>query len=342
MEEKIAKRVKKAIEEKVFPGCVIGVVYKNGKRLILPFGTFTYEKNSSIIKTDSIFDAASITKSIPTSSLALQLIDQKRLTLDAQVISLIPELKTNYKDQITIKHLLTYTLDFDLRLSLHKDKSADEILNLIYAANLKNLPGTTFSYNNATAILLGILIERIYKENLDILSDKLFFKPLGMKRTTFHPQKLDETEIIPTEIDNWRNRIIHGEIHDESAWKLREKMIAGSAGIFSTVPNLLNFLEMLLNNGMLNGKKYFSEEIIKQMSQGLGWESYQPRYMGKFCSTNTFGKTGFTGCMVLCNLENQIGIAMLSNYTFPTRKPNATLINNVRSNLADIIFEAYS
>lgn len=339
MEEQITKRIQKAIKEQVFPGCVVGVVYKNDKRIILPFGTFTYEKGSTLIKSDSIFDVASITKSIPTSSLTLQLIDKKKLRLDNRVVDFIPKINNDFRNQILVRHLLTYTLDFDLILSEHKDKPPDEILNLIYTARLKTPPGSGYYYVNSTAILLGILIERVTGYKLDALASSSFFRPLNMTRTTFHPEKFDKNEIVPTEIDDWRGRVIQGEVHDESAWKLREKMIVGSAGLFSTAPDLLSFLEMLSHlRGGVAPAAHLGGDILAD--DPLGWESYEPRYMGNYCSKNTFGKTGFTGCVVMCDLEKGIGLTILSNYTYPKRKPNGKLINEVRKDIADIVFNS--
>jgi len=127
-------------------------------------------------------------------------------------------------------------------------------------------------------------------------------------------------------------------------------MIVGPAGVFSTASDTLNFLEMLLNNGEINGRKYFSPEIIEQIQTnqladikqcvGLGWELNQPRYMGRYCSAKTFGKTGFTGCVCVCDVDREVGFAILSNYTYPTRKPDAVLINKFRSDIADIVFES--
>ena len=118
---------------------------------------------------------------------------------------------------------------------------------------------------------------------------------------------------MPTEYDSlFRKTQIHGTVHDESAaiFRIKDNKTVGHAGLFSTVPDILNFLEMLLNHGTLNNRKYFSSEIIKQMHTnyieelgdfvGLGWELNQPRYMGKKSTVNTFGKTGFTGCLCVC------------------------------------------
>lgn len=350
MEEKIKNRILQAIEEKTFPTCAVGVVRRDGKRAIVPAGTFTYDSDSKSVKEDTIFDVASITKSIPTSSLALKLIDDGKLKVNDKLINFVPEFRNSDRDNVLIKHLLTQTLDYDFRLSFHKNKKPDEILEIIFTTEFKNRPGTRFCYLNATSILLGLVVERIFGESLDKLGEKHFFQPLKMTRTLFKPlQKFNKAKIVPTEIQGWRGGLIQGEVHDESAYVLNRKMTVGSAGVFSTAPDILNFLEMLLNGGTINGQRYFSPEIMKQIQTnqltdikqyaGLGWELNQPHYMGKYCSEKTFGKTGFTGCVCVCDIEREVAFVILSNYTYPTRKPDATLINKFRSDIADIVFE---
>jgi len=350
LEKLIRERVLQAIKEKNFPGCVVGVVRKRGERTVVPCGTFTFDPNSPNIKETSIFDVASITKVIPTSSLALKLIDEGRLGLEDKLIKYVPELSNSDREKVLIKHLLTHTLEYDFQLSAYKNSSPDEILNVIFSTEFKSRPGTNFFYANATSILLGLVVARILGGTLDELGDDYYFRPLKMTRTTFHPLKrFQKTEIVPTEIQEWRGGLIQGEVHDESAYVLSHKITAGSAGLFSTVPDLLTFLEMLLNEGSLEGHKYFSHEIIQQIETnqianlghyaGLGWELNQPWYMGKHCSSKTFGKTGFTGCNCVCDIKRGIGLVILSNYTYPTRKPDSTVMNRFRTEIADIVFE---
>lgn len=353
MEQQIRERIGQAIQEKVFPGCVVGVVKKNSERLVLPFGRFTYEGSSPPVKGDSIFDVASITKAIPTSSLALRLIDEGKLNINDKLINIIPAFKGGYRDQVRIRHLLTMTLVFKLNsLSSYKDQPRDEILKIIFGADLKHPPGEAFLYTNSSSILLGIVVERIAGSTLDKLADDYFFKSLEMSRTTFWPlEKFNQEEIVPTENDGWREGDTRGEVHDESAYAfMKSGKAVGSAGLFSTAPDLLNFLEMLQNGGRLKGHRYFSPEIIKEMHtnqigelgyQGLGWELYQPHYMGKYCTKETFGKTGFTGCVVICDIGKEVGIVILSNTTYPKRKSremHIETINRVRRDIADIVF----
>lgn len=350
MKRKIRSKIEQAIEEKTFSACIVGIVRTDENKFVVPGGKFTFDDDAQLVQDNTIFDVASITKSIPTSSLALKLIDEGKLRIEDKLINFVPEFRNSDRENVLIKHLLTQTLDYDFRLSAHKDKTSEEILDVIFTTEFKSKPGTKFFYTNVTSILLGLAVERVFKESLDRLGEKYFFEPLKMARTTFNPlRKFKKEEIVPTEIQEWRGGLVQGEIHDESAYVLRQKMAVGSAGVFSTAPDLLNFLEMLLNNGSFAGQKYFSSEIIKQIQTnqladigqyaGLGWELNQSRYMGKHCSKKTFGKTGFTGCVCVCDIEKGAGFVILSNYTYPTRKQNAALINKFRSDIADIVFE---
>ncbi len=345
--------MEKALNESVFSAAVIGIVKSDGTRHIYPVGSYLSDGKLIKVHADSIFDIASITKSIPTSSLALKLIDEGRLNPNEQLIKYIPEFNNNEREKVLIKHLLTQTLDYDFRLSAFKDSSPDEIFKVILQTDFKTSPGTKYYYSNATSILLGIVIERIFGDTLDKLGEKYFFKPLKMERTTYHPLlKFSKDEIVPTEIQDWRQGLIHGEVHDESAYALQKKQVVGSAGIFSTAPDLLNFFEMLLHGGELNGNIYYSQKIIEHIqenqlsdlniSAALGWELNQPHYMGNNCLENTFGKTGFTGCSVVANISQGVALVILSNFTHPTRKADASLINSFRRDIADIVFNKSS
>lgn len=352
MEDTIRTRISRAIEERVFPGCVVGIIRKSGEQTVLPFGRFTYEEDSPEIQRDSIFDVASITKSIPTACLALKLIEEKKLSLEDKLIDFVPAFRNADRELVLIKHLLNQTVDYDFRLFDYRDRESDKILDIILTTDFRVKPGEKFSYRDPTSILLGLVVEKILGNTLDNLGSEHYFSPLGMSRTRFRPlEQFRKSEIIPTEMDDWREGVVQGEVHDESAFALGKKMVVGEAGLFSTAPDLLKFLLMLLNEGRSNGHQYFSPDTVNKMHtnqlenigiyQGLGWELYQPRYMGQYATRETFGKTGFTGCVVMCDISRGIGLVMLSNATYPKRKPlreHAASINAVRGDIADIIF----
>jgi CubicO group peptidase (beta-lactamase class C family) len=346
---RIQNIVTRAIIEGVFPGCVVGIVSPTGERAVHPFGRFTYERHSPVVEGDTIFDVASITKSVPTASLALQLADEGVLDIDEKLLRYIPEISHSYKEKIRVHHLLTHTLHFSFSLSSLKERTPEEILGAIYHEELLSPPGSRFFYSNATSVLLCIVVERVADRPLDALAQSRFFGPLLMHRSSFSPKAIAAPhEIVPTEFDPWRNRVIQGEVHDESAYTLSRDMTPGSAGLFSTVPDLLTFCEMLLRGGTLRGKKYLSNRMVKRISTnhlaginettGLGWELNQPRFMGPGCSSRAFGKTGFTGCSVVCDPEKHLGVVILSNWTYPRRKQEKTQIDSVRASIADTVY----
>ena len=350
MDNQIKARLQKAVNDKVFPGCVLGVVTKDDKRKIYSVGTLTYDADSPAVKGDTIYDVASITKAIPGGAVLLKLIDEGKLGLGDRLVDYIPEFGNfENKKEVLIRHILTYTLDLDVPpMSTLKDKSAEEITRLIIESPLKSLPGTKYLYTNATAFFIGFIVEKVTGQKIDELANEYFFRPLQMNRTTFHPNKFPKNEIAPTEIDDWRGGVVHGEVHDESTYVLRNKYIVSIAGLFSTAPDLLNFQEMLLNRGSYKGKKYFSPEIVKDMHtnqiadigqyEGLGWELNAPIYMGNFSHERMFGKTGFTGCLVLTDPIKGVGFTLLSNRTYPKRPLDSSAINEVRRDIANIVF----
>jgi len=316
-----------AVAQKIFPGCVVGVVTKKN-RIIIPVGRYTYDKTSQKIKKNSIYDIASITKTVPTSLLALKLIEERKLSLNQKVRTYLPEFKGKWKDEVTIFHLLTHTVDFGLTLSRLKKKKAEEIIHTILEGDLVRRPGTTYAYTNSTSIILGFLIEKATGKKLDYLARIKLFNPLEMRDTSFHPSPLSKERIVPTEFDSWRNRIIQGEVHDESAWVISIHQVVGSAGIFSTVPDLLHVLKMILANGVFRRKRILASSTITQMStnqlqnlhqfSGLGWEMNKS-FMGEKHSHISIGKTGFTGCTIFVDVEKKVGIVILSNHHFPKR-----------------------
>ncbi|MES2437398.1 MAG: serine hydrolase domain-containing protein [Patescibacteria group bacterium] len=346
MDEQILQKAQEAIDAKIFPGGVIGYVKTNGERNILPFGNFTYDAGAQEVKSDSIFDVASLTKSLATGCLALKLIDEGKLSVEDKLVDYIPEFSNSDKDTVLIRHLLTYTID-GYGLASLGDIPPEELHAYIMKHDFNSPPGKVFKYTNIPAYLLGLVVEKIYGSTLDVLAQEYFYKPLGMTRTTFHPELLSKEEIVPTEIDN--RGIVQGVVHDESAYifKTKGNKVVGHAGLFSTAGDTLTFLEMLLHKGTFKGTTYFSEKMIGEMgtnqietlgdSTGLGWELNQPRFMGKNCGPHTFGKTGFTGTLCVCDVEKGIAYVVLTNRIYPTRPKDASVINAFRAAIGEII-----
>ncbi|MBI4835893.1 MAG: serine hydrolase [Candidatus Abawacabacteria bacterium] len=342
--------IARAIEQRIIPGCVIGIV-SGDKHSVLPFGHHTYENDSPEASKDSVYDVASLTKVIPTSFLALQLIDRGLLAVEDIVKSYIPELTLPKADQITIWHLLTHTLEHDFQLSACKYMAPEEILAIIFSKPLKSPPGTAFFYSNASSILLGIVIERITGQKLSERASAEMFIPLEMQNTTFQPdKKFSKVQIVPTEQDDWRGRLLQGEVHDESAFILQRIMTPGSAGLFSTAEDITHFLKMFLANGIYQGKQLISAKVIDHMItnqlasigkfNGLGIDLFQPYYMGTYAGERTWGKTGFTGCFFVGDHEKNTAFIMLTNHVHPKRITDRNVLQNLRIQVSDLILSS--
>ncbi len=348
-DDRIAEVIARSIDARVFPGCVVGYL-KDGARKERAFGALTYDADAPRTDTDTIYDVASLTKAIPTASLLLAYIDEGRASPDDRVADHLPEFDNGPgKREVRLRHLLTYTLDLAgiARASALKDLPPEAIFAAILHAPLGAPPGTRFAYANAPAVIMGLVAERIGGGSLPELAQERFFVPLAMECTGFSPKACGIERIAPTETDPWRGGEVRGVVHDESAYVMSRIRAVGSAGLFSTVPDILHFMEMLLARGVHGGRRYFSEAIVKEMHTdqiastgrrtGLGWELDQPWFMGDADPARTFGKTGFTGCSLVMNPSRNAGLVLLSNCDWPHRPKGREAINAVRAALADIV-----
>ncbi len=329
MHKEIQTRAERAIQERVFPGCVVGVVRTDGTREVWPFGRFTYDESAPVVSEDTVYDLASITKSIPTASLALTVMGEGKLRPVDKVAKYLPELKNDYG--ATIEDLLTYRVK-GARLSTLKDKTPDEILSHMSERGFDGPPGKHL-YTNIPAFLLGIIVERVTGDTLDALAQKYFFEPLGMKDTTFFPT--DISRIPPTELVG--DTEVRGIVHDESARVFsRAHRAVGHAGLFSTVPDTLNFLEALLQGKL--------PAVMDGARKHWGWQKAERWFMGSHFGKGAFGKTGFTGTSVAVDPEHRVAFVILSNRTYPVRPPDAasihSAINTFRADIADILLSA--
>lgn len=350
--------LKRAESEGIFNKAVAGFILPDGRREILALNT---PENTD-------FDIASLTKVCPTSTLALSYILEGKLSVDTKVIDFIPELQTNYREDIRVFHLLTHSLDYRVPMKTLRTLPAEGILNALYTYQFEKAPGADFNYGNPASVLLGIILQRLMGKDLQQQGRERFFIPLGMIRSGWDPLTRDwnpipKAEISPTEICSFRGREIQGEIHDESAWVLRKLFPVGSAGMFSCVPDLLNFVQMILNDGMIaNGcggecARVAPAGILKMVSENafaldstskystakdactaLGWELNNAKFMGTKISPHTFGKTGFTGASIVADPDKGAAVVLLSNFTYPHREANADRIHAFRASLSDAFF----
>ncbi len=355
--DEIQKLLKAAETQGVFNKAVAGFILPDGTQQIICLNTAE----------DTVFDIASLTKVCPTSTLALSYILEGKLSVDNKVIDFIPKLQTNYRDDIRVFHLLTHSLDYRVPMKTLRTLPPEGILNALYTYQFDAEPGAAFNYGNPASVLLGMILCRLSGKSLQEQGAERFFRPLQMNRSGWDPltrpeNPIPKEQISPTEICSFRGREIQGEIHDESAWVLRQLFPVGSAGMFSCVPDLLKFVQMVLNDGISKQEgtiqRVAPAGLLKMISEnafcnptysncgaaqagdctGLGWELNAAKFMGTKVSPRTFGKTGFTGASIVADPDKGAAVVLLSNFTYPHREPNADRIHAFRASLADTFF----
>ncbi len=350
LDHKLYAAMRQAVAEHVFPGCQVGYV-RDGETTVLVEGRLTYEADSPVVTAATMYDVASITKSVPTSSVILKLVEDGKLSLDDKVINYIPEISNEFREQLLVRHLLTFTAMFNLSDSMANvaRESPGQLMEAIFKAPLAGAPGQEYVYTNAPSLLLGLIAERICGKKFDVIAQEMFFEPLGMSSTTFHTDGIPADRLAPTAVD-WRDEV-RGKVHDPGAWTLYEAgKVPGHAGLFSTAVDLLKFAEMLLDGGEYDGRRYFDEKTVTAMhtnqleaigaTAGLGWSVDNPQAFGTAKSASAFGKTGFTGTMILVDPAKKAGLVVLSNRTYPETPKSYEPMRAFWRKIADLILSA--
>ncbi len=343
--------MQQAINDSVFPGGVVGVM-KNGALVWSQgYGYHDYSKTKAVSDTD-VYDLASLTKVISTTTAIMKLIDDGRLSLDDIVADFIPEFETDQKRDITIEQMLLHTSGLPaFKVYVDKLKTRGEILDAIKNEPLEAAPGERYTYSDLGFILLAEIVEEITGQRIDRFVRSKFFRPMGMYSTHFNPRGVGRwmtQRIPPTEIDDVYNRgTVQADVHDERAYFMDG--VAGHAGLFSNVKDIAMFSQMLLNGGTYAGREYLSPEIIEQFTikqsplnqRAYGYDRKSEGFStaGSLTSNNSFGHTGFTGTSLWVDPDNDIAIILLTNRTYPDRNLGSG-IGRIRASIADAIMNS--
>jgi CubicO group peptidase (beta-lactamase class C family) len=296
---------------------------------------------------NTMWDMASLSKVIGTTTAAMQLWEQGRLNLDAPVQKYIPEFTGKNKELVTVRNLLTHSSGLPAWRPLYKEaRTPEDAIELVFTTPLDTLPNVRMVYSDLGIITLGKIIERISGESLDGYLSLHVFGPLGMKSTMYRPPAWMRQRIAPTERDPWRGRLVYGEVHDENSYALGG--VAGHAGLFSTGHDLAIFAQMYLNEGVYDSVRIVHETTVKTFTQvqdsalsnrALGWEVPSgTNSAGHLLSRHAFGHTGFTGTSIWMDPDRDLFVILLTNRVDPSRESRG--IYAVRPALADAVAEA--
>ncbi|HEX6048420.1 MAG TPA: serine hydrolase domain-containing protein [Gemmatimonadaceae bacterium] len=293
---------------------------------------------------DAIWDMASLTKVIAMTSALMQLVDRGTVDLDAPVGRYVAEFVGPGKERVTVRHLLAHTSGLPAWRPLYKETyTPDAARALAVATPLDTAAGVRMVYSDLGAIILGALVERVSGLTLDAYVARHVFGPLGMTSTGYRPDPGLVPRIAPTEFDPWRQRKIHGEVHDENAFGLGG--VSGHAGLFSSGHDLARFARMYLGGGTLDGTRVLSPATIREFTtvqdstvsnRALGWETPNgSNSAGRIMTRPAFGHTGFTGTSIWMDPSRDLFVILLTNRVNPTRQNSR--IGGVRVALADAV-----
>ena len=344
----IDRIVMRGINAGGYPGAAV-VVGRQGYAVFQKgFGKLGWTASSARVTADrSIYDLASLTKVVGTTTAAMVLYDQGKLDLEAPVSTYLPAFSGGWKDSVTVRHLLTHRSGLPAGRDLWRvARTPDEARAAVLSTNLECRPGQCYIYSDLGADVLGFVVEALAGESLDVFLHDKVFEPLGMTDTFFKPADSLTYRIAPTEIAPPRGYPLRGEVHDENAYALGG--VAGHAGLFSTAADLSIFAQMMLNGGMYNGVRILSDTTVSLFTRraagtrALGWDTADgDGGSGKFLDSRAYGHTGYTGTSIWIDPERETFVLLLTNrvHAARARRP-AKVISDVRADLADAVAAA--
>lgn len=338
-----------AVEDHVFPGYSAAIVTSSE---ILTFwgGTHTYDKGSLPVHESTLYDVASLTKIVGPMTVMMRLVDSGEISLDDKISKYLPSFSNDpYKSLTTIRHLLTYTIDYDLpegAKSFMKNTSPKELAIRMMELPFKSFPAKTYIYTNITAFLLTQLIEQITNKNFyDLVKERVFI-PCNMSTATFFPNEDEKTLIPPTENIDERG-LVQGFVHDEMTFYLQSGGIScGAAGLFASAKDMANFFSTALTFTP-NKKPLFSNEMLRNFTSNqfdsllptitpLGWGDLNNDLISTH-SKYFVVKGGFTGCFMIVDIKNKLGVVLLSNAIYPMRPKDRAAFNQLKTKIFNLL-----
>jgi CubicO group peptidase (beta-lactamase class C family) len=299
------------------------------------YGVLDLRPGFSAVTDSTIYDLASLTKVIGTTTAIMMLIDDGLLRLDAPVKEYLPEWAGSpEKEAVTLRNLLLHNSGLAAGGDVYRRvASHDGYVAAIAGIDLTYAPGTKTVYSDYGGMIMGFIVERVSGKPLDVFLQERLFGPLGMRETGFNPLRWDNAGLIrdriaPTEFSATigRGAPLQGIVHDENAYAMGG--VSGHAGLFSSARDLAVFAQMMLNHGYYNGRRYirsatidtFTHRFSFESSRALGWDTPAPNASaGDYFTPSSYGHTGYTGTSIWIDPERDLFVILLTNRVNPTR-----------------------
>jgi CubicO group peptidase (beta-lactamase class C family) len=331
MDARLGVRLDSIIEAALADGAASGAavaVGRHGRLVHLKgYGRIDHAADAPKVDEATIWDLASLTKVIGTTTGAMILEEHGLLDLDRPVAAYLPEFNDSTKADITLRLLLEHRGGLEAFAALYKEyRGREQYLEQINLRPLKHEPGAVMEYSDWDLILTQLVMERVTGKPLDVFLDEYVFRPLGMGETMFNPSAELRPRIAATEVDaQGRGGLIWGEVHDPNAWAMGG--VAGHAGLFSSARDLAAFAQMVLNGGEYNGVRIVRPETLARWtapqerisSRALGWDTPSGRSSaGHYFGPRSLGHTGYTGTSIWIDPERGLFVVLLTNRVNPT------------------------
>jgi len=336
-----------------YPGAALVVGRRDTMLFAKGYGHLTWSASSPVVDAEStLYDLASVTKVIATTTAVMLLVDRGKVRLDAPVAAYVPEFRGAGTAGVTVWHLLTHTSGLRPTLPLYRDAAdGTAALRLVHAATPEVPPGTRVVYSDLNAILLGEVVQRAAGESLDVFTQREVFAPLALRQTTFHPAVGLRARIAPTGL--WRGHPVAGVVNDQNAVRLGG--VAGHAGLFAGALDVARFAQFILREGALpDGRHLVRAETVREFTtrasapgpgtraeaRALGWQALPTgesvSSAGTLFGPRSFGHTGWTGTSLWIDPDRDVFVVLLTNRAFaPRARRPFTVLKAVRGRVAD-------
>ncbi len=336
-----------------YPGATLIVGRRDSILFRKGYGHLTWSATSPAADADStLYDLASLTKVVATTTALMLLVERGTVNLDAPVATYVPAFRGDGTAGITVRQLLSHTSG--LRADLPDDElkaipDSAALMQRVLRETPRAPPGARVIYSDLNAILLGEIVGRAAGEPLDVFAAREIFGPLGLRGTMFRPPARLRPRIAPTGV--WRGHAVAGSVNDGSAFKLRG--VSGNAGLFATAADLAGFAQFMLREGQLpDGRRLLRAETVRLFTtrtagfgrgteaRALGWQALPTgesiSSAGTLFGPRSYGHTGWTGTSLWIDPDRDLFVVLLTNRAYlPRARHPFTVLKEVRGRVAD-------
>ncbi len=358
--DRIRDLLGEGIREQVYPGAVLLVALGGEKILHDHVGHLSLLPERIVMREDTIFDLASLTKPLATAMAVMSLVDDEKIGLDRTLSELLSASIPRDKRGLTVRWLLCHSAGlvdwkpyYERLMEYDPEERKALLRELILAEPLTYRPGRGCVYSDLGFMLLEWVIEAASGMSMHRFVEERFYRPLQLQRTFLWTERVQrrfkKREFAATEECPWRRKILQGEVHDDHAYAVGG--YSGHAGLFGTADEVWRIVDLLREHYLAKRKDYFNPETVRQFfakqdavedcPRALGWDrpSAENSSAGKYFSSNSVGHLGFTGTSVWMDLERDVVVILLTNRVHPTRTNES--IKGFRPKLHDCVMQTF-